>query len=332
MSYSHIGTMSDEDAMRFARGKTERLNRYPEWTKRAHENSCLFADEIHQLKKNSFYLAPGALPKSDVLILRRKFFNALRSTLSGRKVRNFVTSNAATHITDPTYKTFSASEDLSHAWNVLPGLSLANPLLDVPEILHILENELLQGIITGFYESIPKLTFAKGRISFNNSLGPLDTQLWHSDPQSFRNLKVLIYLTDVDEDSGPFEIIKGSHIEKFEGWYNPRAPLPHESTTSSTRHSSEKLLEIYGKNRCHKVLGNPGDIIFADATAFHRGNVPINQNRCAIILNFNVHEEYGLAPCPIKIYKKDYNKISPNVRPLVDDLEVIEGEEQWLKK
>ena len=313
--------------MRFARGKLERLNAHPEWAKRAHENSCLFADEIHQLKTNSFYLARSALSRPDVLHLREQLYRALRETLPGRKVRNFVTSNATTRATTPTYKTFSASEDLSHAWETLPGLSLADPLLAVPQILHILENELLQGIITGFYESIPKLTFAKGRLSFNNSLGPLDTQLWHSDPQSFRNLKVLIYLTDVDENSGPFEIIKGSHIKKFEGWYNPRPPLPHESTTSSTRHGSEKLLEVYGKNSCHKVLGSPGDLLFADVTAFHRGNVPIDRNRSAIILNFNVHEEFGLEPYPIKIYKKDYNKVSLNARPLLDDLEVIEGEE-----
>ena len=87
---------------------------------------------------------------------------------------------------------------------------------DLIGVSEIIKNKTLEGVVTGYYESIPTLTFAKARISFFDSVGPRDTQFWHSDPGSYRVLKALIYLNDVDENGGPFEIISGSHFKKFQ--------------------------------------------------------------------------------------------------------------------
>ena len=54
MTYTHIGTMSNADALRFAEAKLERLQKHSALAKEVHENSCRFADEIYELKNNSF--------------------------------------------------------------------------------------------------------------------------------------------------------------------------------------------------------------------------------------------------------------------------------------
>tara|TARA_R110002020_G_scaffold76558_2_gene193916 strand:+ start:973 stop:1962 length:990 start_codon:yes stop_codon:yes gene_type:complete len=329
MVYNHIGTMSNADAMRFAEAKLERLLAYENLAKEVHENACLFADEIHELKNNSFCVVKNALSRDFILDLGRKLEHHLEETLPGRQVRDYSASNAATTATGVVYKTFSENETLDTARQVLPGLSAMEPFLGLPQAIEILENKTLQGVVTGFYESVPKITHAKARMAFNNSIGPLDTQLWHSDAQSFRNLKVLIYLNDVTTDGGPFEIIRGSHIEKFDGWYNTRPPMAHESTTSTTRHSDEKLYKNYSDDRFTKIAANAGDILFADVTAFHRGNVPVARDRKIIIFNFNVHEEYGLPPVDIRIFQKDYDKVSRLTRPFLDDLKVVAEEDLW---
>ena len=77
------------------------------------------------------------------------------------------------------------------------------------------------------------------------------------------------------------------------------------------------------------MTANAGDILFADVTAFHRGNVPVSRDRKIIIFNFNVHEEYGLPPVDVKIFKKDYDKASHMVRPLLDDLKIVKEGDTW---
>ena len=151
------------------------------------------------------------------------------------------------------HRTLGENDTLETAKKITNGISVKDPLIAIPSIIDIIDNHLIQGVVTGYYESIPQLTFAKARISFFDSIGPRDTQFWHCDPGSFRVLKVLIYLNDVDKDGGPFEIISGSHFNKFEGWDN------------ITRHKDKALKNIYD-NILFKITASAGDVIFADAT------------------------------------------------------------------
>ena len=69
-------------------------------------------------------------------------------------------------------------------------------------------------------------------------------------------------MNDIDKDGDPFEIISGSYFNKFEGWNN-------------IAHKDKALKNIYDNILFKKITAVPADVIFADATAFHRGNIPI---------------------------------------------------------
>ena len=69
-------------------------------------------------------------------------------------------------------------------------------------------------LLFSFYECIPELTYIKIRKAFANKLPANDTQFFHRDSGSFRLLKAVIYLNDVNED-WPLYYVKGSN-RKFD--------------------------------------------------------------------------------------------------------------------
>ncbi len=93
------------------------------------------------------------------------------------------------------------------------------------------------------------------------------SQRWHRDPSSgdMRICKMFIYLNDVDEDTGPFQYVKGVHRSgplsrlfpsyAYDGYYPPEGAVervvPRENIFSAT--------------------GKAGSVIFCDTTGLHRG-------------------------------------------------------------
>ena len=102
-------------------------------------------------------------------------------------------------------------------------------------------------------------------IFISNSL-PLNTQIFHRDGDSFFILKFFIYLSKVDENSGPFQYLKSSHVNNDE--------------------FSKKKLE----NKSHKNLltfcGNIGDMIIADTNGYHKGKQILKNGQTRFLLTF----------------------------------------------
>lgn len=303
-------TTNNIDALKLAEDRWQRIKENPNFAKEVLTNSCKYADIIRDIKKNSYSIVKNIIDKDLVNNLKNDALENINSNLPGMKIRDHRKETHSKSM-ELFYKVLDEKATLETAKKITNGISIKDPLIALPAILKIIENKLVKGVVTGYYESIPQLTFVKSRIAFYDSIGPRDTQFWHCDPGSYRVLKTLIYLNDVDENGGPFEIIKSSHTNKFDNW------------DIQTRHDHEKLQKIYDQNLFKKCLANAGDIIFADATAFHRGNVPINKNRLILILNFCVHDEYGLPFQKPKIKKELFNNTDNLTKGMLNKLEII---------
>lgn len=303
-------TTNNIDALKLAEDRWQRIKERPNFAKEVLINSCKYAHIISDIKQNSCSIVKNIIDKNLINNLRHDALENIKSNLPGMKIRDHRKENHSKSM-ELFHKILDEKDTLETAKKITNGISIKDPLIALPSILKIIENKLIQGVVTGYYESIPQLTFVKSRIAFYDSIGPRDTQFWHCDPGSYRVLKALIYLNEVDEDGGPFEIIKGSHINKFDNW------------DIETRHDHEKLQKIYDQNLFKKCLAKPGDVIFADATAFHRGNVPINKNRLILILNFCVHDEYGLPFQQPKIKKELFQKTDSLTKGILNKLEII---------
>jgi len=84
---------------------------------------------------------------------------------------------------------------------------------------------------------------------------------FHYDLDDYRFLKLFIYLTDVDEDSGPHQIIEKSHLKN-----------------SVFRFFNRRLSDTLPKrflNNVRVMLGKKGDGFFEDTLCYHKGTRPL---------------------------------------------------------
>lgn len=94
--------------------------------------------------------------------------------------------------------------------------------------------------------------------------------VWHRDRDDFRFLKVFIYITDVDEDSGPHQFIKGSH--------NPG--LPEVLYSGNCR--AVQGIDNFFKGRIDTIMGPAGKTWAEDTYGLHKGLRPTKRPRCLL--------------------------------------------------
>jgi hypothetical protein len=91
-------------------------------------------------------------------------------------------------------------------------------------------------------------------------------QLFHFDLDRLRFLKVFVYVTDVDDDTGPHSIVRGTHRHLPAAFREPR------------RYDDADVLERFGDDVI-EVCGPRGTVFVADTRALHRGRRLVRGHR-----------------------------------------------------
>lgn len=139
----------------------------------------------------------------------------------------------------------------------------ANPHLHCQTVYEIAHDPKLLEVLKGYFGTEPVL--------YSSSLywtWPPDSQeklqqalalksKFHYDVGDFKTLIVFIYLTDVDEDSGPHTVIAGSHQQK-----KPLRLL--------TRYLNDREAVAEFGNRIKVITGQRGTGFFEDLTCYHK--------------------------------------------------------------
>ncbi len=99
------------------------------------------------------------------------------------------------------------------------------------------------------------------------------SQRWHRDPEDKKLVKVFLYLNDVDEGTGPFTYVKGSH---FGGKW--RHLFPQRLPAGSYPPDGE-LEKIVPKEDIKICTARAGTIIFCDTSGLHRGGFSTTKSR-----------------------------------------------------
>jgi hypothetical protein len=106
---------------------------------------------------------------------------------------------------------------------------------------------------------------------------PKASWLWHFDNHPREMLKVMVYLTDVDEDSAPFEYLRDpAGVPRLGA---PLAPLHGDSRIPAAqieRHLDE------GWSR-HIVTGPAGTVLVFDDNVVHRGTLARRRHRDVVV-------------------------------------------------
>ena len=107
----------------------------------------------------------------------------------------------------------------------------------------------------------------------------VSTRKWHRDWEDRRMLKVAVYLHDVDESAGPFQMIK-----RHDTLQNDQDGFNYELADDAT------LIERLGPSYADDIVsccGKAGTVIFTDtARFFHRGKPATGRDRMALFYSY----------------------------------------------
>jgi len=90
------------------------------------------------------------------------------------------------------------------------------------------------------------------------------SQRWHRDPEEEHVVKVFLYLSDVTEDAGPFEYVKGSPTGGRWGHLWPWAE-------GKAKPTDEEMAAAAPAEDRVTLTGPAGTMLFCDTGGFHRG-------------------------------------------------------------
>lgn len=117
-------------------------------------------------------------------------------------------------------------------------------------------------------------------------------QLYHFDYDYPAFVKLFFYLTDVDEGSGPFAFIEGSHRAK---------PVWRDG-----RFGDQELLRDHSlEGRERRLTGEAGTLLVVDTSGFHKGTPVASGRRLILQLEFAVSRlggssQYDLYPAALR--------------------------------
>jgi hypothetical protein len=134
-------------------------------------------------------------------------------------------------------------------------------------------------VVSKYFGMHPQLNMIQLNWSYNFFEKEHGAYLWHKDDDDFTQLKVIVYLDEVTNQSGPFCFIAKTH--PF-GIHNLKVPdsLGHYKT------DAEMERVFSDKGEWIEAVGPEGAVIFADTSGFHRGLKPVTGERLALFLAF----------------------------------------------
>ena len=145
---------------------------------------------------------------------------------------------------------------------------VADPLINVPEILQIAFSDHVLGFAKEYFDCYPALGTFNLRRTFLNDLPPKSTQFIHCDRNSIKFFKFFIYLNDVHSpEDGPLTIVEGSNLKRPGNCF-----IQH-------RWKDEEVQSLYGQGSFKYLTATKGDLIAGATTCFHKGNKPTSKER-----------------------------------------------------
>jgi hypothetical protein len=135
---------------------------------------------------------------------------------------------------------------------------------------------------------------------------PAYSQLWHRDFEDIALVKVFLYLSDVDESSGPFSFIRGTHQGTLR-WRDPEAIAARRTN----RASDDEIAAIVPRERWFTGTGSQGTILMAATKGYHKGGFATKRDRRLLTANY-------FSPwCRVRHPMKRIAGIPPDAHPAV---------------
>tara|TARA_S200000501_G_C20775350_1_gene722428 strand:+ start:380 stop:1060 length:681 start_codon:yes stop_codon:yes gene_type:complete len=196
-------------------------------------------------------------------------------------LRNFLDNNKIDDLKN-SFNKFLANEN--YLWNDSTGSDsriFGIDLID-KKFRKIFETDLLNSVFENYISKNSKYSFimANKVVYKNGNLGSGGG--WHRDTFFQKQLKFIVYLSDVNEKNGAFEYIPKSHFKSS------------KVVDLFTRLSQKNIRRYADKNykKAIKLTGKKGDLIIVDTSGVHRGS-PIENGTRYALTNYLSHKPFS---------------------------------------
>ncbi len=153
-----------------------------------------------------------------------------------------------------------------------------------PYILALANSPPLLGLAARYMQCKPTISALGLRWSFPLPGENSALQVFHRDSEDWRYLKVLVYLTDVDDDAGPHVYLHGSHLT--------RAPMRLKFYTD------REIADAYGAEMLLTAIGRRGFCFAVDTAGIHKGTAPARQPRLMLQIQYSLLPSYAYRYAP----------------------------------
>jgi hypothetical protein len=164
-------------------------------------------------------------------------------------------------------------EFLVHLVSYPEGIPADDPLLRLAVDRRLLE------IVSAYFGFWPHLHSIGAWLNYPTDAPPEQSQLFHRDAVDLQLVKVFIYLSDVDERSGPFTYIPGTQP------FGAKA-LATQKLEQKKRRSDDQMARVFPAESWRVCTGPPSTMILADTVGYHRGGKPVVGRRILITFTY----------------------------------------------
>ena len=167
---------------------------------------------------------------------------------------------------------------LTYLFDPVPAVDMTNPFF------HLAFEKTVLDIITSYFQMYVNFFYMTLNITLpiGGDRRAIGSQRWHRDPEDRKMCKMFLYLTDVDEESGPFMYVEKSKYGRKWGKYFPqRPPIGYYP-------DQKELEELIPKEDIKICTGKAGTLLFCDTSGLHKGGYALTRPRMMLTLGFRL--------------------------------------------
>lgn len=169
-------------------------------------------------------------------------------------------------------------------------------VISAPHLLAIANNPAILSAVSNVLGAKPTISYMASWWSIAHGEGAKEAELFHRDVDDLRFVKLFVYLTDVDEKSGPHVFVKGSHkVNKL---------------TEIKRRTDGEVAEAFGAENIMRFTGPAGTAFLENTYGVHRGVPPIEKPRLLFQVLYSLTEYIGGPRKPIAKFFREQDGVS----------------------
>lgn len=175
-------------------------------------------------------------------------------------------------------------------------------IVNCPHALELANHPRLLQLAAAYLHCTPTISTVGLRWSYP-SLAVDNVQHFHRDMDDWHSVKLFLYLTDVDEMSGPHVFVLRSHLDS-------------RREVFCRSHSEDEVVRRYGAAALISIVGPRGTTFLVDTSGVHKGAVPLRRPRLMFEVGYSVLPVFAFRYEPARL-TRDRPSLDPHVNRLI---------------